>query len=122
MFIVSSSSCSLSRVTSRLYVVWVRSGAYIADFLKYVFKYAMNYVSAPGLPWEAEGRWQWRSLRSLALPSFAVHQLLSLVPCAVTVHGTPGHNRWGVVETPLPAKSQGRNLDVFFFSCHQVVL
>ena len=43
--------------------------------------------------------------------SYAVRQVLSFVPCAVTVHGAPGHNRWGVAETPLPAKSQGRNMD-----------
>ena len=30
------------------------------------------------------------------------------------VEGAPGHNRWGVAETPLPAKSQGRTGDFFF--------
>ena len=44
----------------------------------------------------------------------AVHQMLSLVPCAVTVDGAPGRNRWGVAETPLPAKTQGRNMDCLF--------
>ena len=32
-------------------------------------------------------------------------------PCTVLVHGASGHNRWGVVETPLPVKTQGRNMD-----------
>ena len=36
---------------------------------------------------EVEERWQWRSLRSLALPSYyAVQQTLSLGSCAATVH------------------------------------
>ena len=26
-------------------------------------------------------------------------------PCTDAVHGAPGHNRWGVVETPLPVKT-----------------
>ena len=48
--------------------------------------------------------------------SYAVRQVLSFVPCAVTVHQAPGHNRWGVAETPLPAKSQGRNMGCLFLS------
>ena len=35
----------------------------------------------------------------------------SLGPCTDAVHGAAGHNRWGVAETPLPVKTQGRNLD-----------
>ena len=31
-------------------------------------------------------------------------------PCTVTVHGAPGHNRWGVVE-PLPVKTQGGTMN-----------
>ena len=30
------------------------------------------------------------------------------------VEGAPGHNRWGVAETPLPAKSHGRTGDYTF--------
>ena len=41
----------------------------------------------------------------------AVHQMLSPAPCTAAVHGAAGHNRWGVAETPLPAKTQGRNTD-----------
>ena len=33
------------------------------------------------------------------------------------VEGAPGHNRWGVAETPLPAKSQGRTGDCTFLRC-----
>ena len=37
---------------------------------------------------------------------------------AVTVHGAPGHNRWGVAETPFCAKSKGGNVDCrFMFKC-----
>ena len=46
---------------------------------------------------------------------------LSLLPLFRAQHvrccsfyGAPGHNRWGVAETPLPAKSQGRNMDCLF--------
>ena len=34
----------------------------------------------------------------------------SLGPCTDAVHGAAGHNRWGVAETPLPVKTQGRNM------------
>ena len=46
----------------------------------------------------------------------AVHQTLSLGPCAVSVNGAAGHNRWGVVEKWLPAKTQGRTVDCSFHS------
>ena len=45
---------------------------------------------------------------------YAVHQTLSLGPGTVTVSGAACHNRWGVAETPLPAKTQGRTLDCLF--------
>ena len=35
-------------------------------------------------------------------------------PCTGATHGAPGHNRWGVVETPLPVKTQGENHELFF--------
>ena len=53
---------------------------------------------------------------------YDVQQALSLGPCIDAVHGAPGHNRWGVVETPLPAKSQGRTVDCLLTSCHHVLL
>ena len=53
---------------------------------------------------------------------FALLQTLSLcVPVQVcVVQGAPGHNRLGVAETPLPAKSQGRTGD-YTFTCAGVV-
>ena len=53
---------------------------------------------------------------------YAVHQMLSLVPCTVTVRGAAGHNRWGVVERRLPARTQGRTADCTFNSHHHVLL
>ena len=44
----------------------------------------------------------------------AVHQTFSLAPCTAMVHGAPGDNRWGVAETSLPVKTQGRTLDCPF--------
>ena len=74
-------------------------------------------------PWSSWCQWGngsgGRFVRSPLLSWNAVHQMLSLVPCVVTVHGAPGHNRWGVAETPLPAKSQGRNMDCLFSSTCQ---
>ena len=45
-------------------------------------------------------------------------------PCTAMVHRAPGHNRWGVVETSLPVKTQGRTLDcpVRLISVHNVSL
>ena len=39
------------------------------------------------------------------------------VPVQFAVHGAAGHNRWGVAETPLPVKTQGRNMDRFETYC-----
>ena len=36
------------------------------------------------------------------------------VPVQLAVPGAAGHNRWGVAETPLPAKTQGRTRDAVF--------
>ena len=63
-----------------------------------------RFVRSPCLP-------SWRGLRLL----YAVHQMLSLWSLYRSVHGAPGHNRWGVAETPLPAKTQGRTLDCPFY-------
>ena len=45
---------------------------------------------------------------------YAVYQMLSHGPCTGAVHGAPGHNRWGVVETPLPVKTQGGTMNCYF--------
>ena len=43
-------------------------------------------------------------------------------PCTGAVHGAPGHNRWGVVETPLPVKTQGRTMNCLLNFVHRVLL
>ena len=60
-----------------------------------------------------------RTLLYAVLLLYAVHQMLSLVPCTGTVSGAAGHNRWGVVERRLPAKTQGRTATTY---CCRVVL
>ena len=52
----------------------------------------------------ADGRW-W------AVCAFPCTRRGPFSACTVAVHGAAGHNRWGVVETPLPVKTQGRNMD-----------
>ena len=42
---------------------------------------------------------------------------LSLHACTVTVIGAAGHNRWGVVERGLPAKTRGRTGDWYIILC-----
>ena len=53
---------------------------------------------------------------AMAWPGCMLHRTFSLssVPVQFPVHGAAGHNRWGVVETPLPVKTQGRNMDRSF--------
>ena len=63
----------------------------VQEFLEFAYWDTLEFASAPGL----QGRWQWRSLRPLALPSswcglrllYAIHQSLSLFgPCTAMVH------------------------------------
>ena len=83
-------------------------------FLEYMDKVALKFSRAPDpargrggyAPMGADG-WVCRLLR-------AVHQTLSLGPCTVSVNGAANHNRWGVVERRLPAKTQGRTVDCSF--------
>ena len=42
-------------------------------------------------------------------------------PCTDAVHGAPGHNRWGVVETPLPVKTQGGTMNRFLMNWHDAL-
>ena len=54
-------------------------------FFKFGYWVTLNFARAPGLS-EAEGRWQWRSLRPLALPSFVARSApLRCTPDAVTL-------------------------------------
>ena len=40
--------------------------------------------------------------------------------CTAAVHGAPSHNRWRVVDTPLPVKTQGRDHELSFNSSYAV--
>ena len=69
---------------------------------KFVYGDTLKFASAPGPFKKSRGNGNGgRFVRSPCLPSwrglrlYAVHQMLSLGPCAVTAHGAPGHNRWG---------------------------
>ena len=42
-------------------------------------------------------------------------------PCTVAVLGAPSDNRWEVVETPLPVKTQGRTVDCLLNFVHRVL-
>ena len=64
-------------------------------------------------PWPPQGG---RGEMAMAWPGCMLHQVMSLssVPVKFPVHGAASHNRWGVVERRLPAKTQGRTVDSFF--------
>ena len=74
---------------------------------------ASSLLEAHLAPPGTEGKWQMAGLRLLRIFSRSMSNAVPS-PCAVTVHGAPSHNRCRVVETPLPAKSQGRTMDCLF--------
>ena len=55
-----------------------------------------------------------RCVRSPCPPVTTYVRHFPFAPCAATVQRAPSHNRWGVSETTLPAKTQGRTLDCPF--------
>ena len=88
--------------------VWVRAYCWIHVFLKYIFTDALNFEK-PLAPME-ERRGHGDGCASSLFLSYDVQQICSLGPCTDAVHGAAGHNRWGVAETPLLVKTQGRNV------------
>ena len=70
-----------------------------------------RFVRSPCLP-------SWCGLRLL----YAVHQMLFLWSLYRCGHGAAGHNRWGVVATPLPVKTQGGTMNFFLNFVHRVLL
>ena len=86
------------------------SGARVRVWLRVILKYvvagALNYAKAPD-PFGGRGRWPWRALR-WCVPPWPGCTSFRQVPVQHAVPGAAGHNRWGVAETPLPAKTQGR--------------
>ena len=81
------------------------------DFGRYLAFHIVKFVLTPGRL-ATEGRCR-TSLVALARRSSDAFHFVC--PCAVTVRGVPGHNWWRVAETPLPATSQGRNMDCLFY-------
>ena len=82
----------------------------------------------PWLPSRNRGGCRWQRLLVVHVPScwtarskrtYVVHQTLSLrVPVqSCKVEGAPSPNRWGVAETPLPAKSQGEYRRMYLLMC-----
>ena len=66
-------------------------------------------------PWSLRGpRGMAMARASLVRSSLAWLHVSSSGPCTVCVPGAAGHNRWGVAETPLPVKTQGRTRDAAF--------
>ena len=99
-------------------------------FLEFVYWLFLNFASAPGL---SGGRGEMAmavaSSARLAFLRGAVcacctqyTRCCSFGPCTDAVHGAPGHNRWGVVETPLPVKTQGGTMNCLLNFVHRVLL
>ena len=90
--------------------------AVVRAFFEYVAIDTLTLLSAP-VPSGIEGvrpSWLLGAVGGVCRLLYAVHQTLSLGPCTVAARGAPGHNRWGVAETPLPAKTQGRTAGYTF--------
>ena len=103
--------CAVERSCTPV-VVWVHV------FFEYMAKITLNFTKGPWPLRRSRGDGNGgRCARSPCLPFLrrtpdAVPWPLR--PCTAAVHRAPGHNRWGVVETPLPAKTQERTLDCIF--------
>ena len=66
-------------------------------------------------PWSLRGsRGMAMARASLVCSSLAWLHVFSSGPCTVRGPGAAGHNRWGVAETPLPAKTRGRTRAAVF--------
>ena len=89
----------------------VSCSAGVRAFLKYLDMHALMFESAPGPSGD-------RGVRPLTLPSLVVQSApvpqytrhCPFGPFTDAVHGAVGHNRWEVAGTPLPVKTQSRNM------------
>ena len=125
-------SCSSPSISSCLYFYCVCGRRWSWDFLKYVIKDTLNYGSAPDPFWGSRGDGNvasslcasllplqrdrpGRSCSSLCLSHRCVQfpNYTTRSVCILTgiVTGAAGHNRGGVAETPLFARTQGGNFD-----------
>ena len=73
-------------------------------------------LNLPKSPWPPSGGVEggWHGVGGQAAV-YDVHQMFPFLACPCSVHRAASHNRWGVVERRLPAKTQGRTVDSFFF-------
>ena len=99
-------------------------------FFKFVYRDTLKLASAPG-PFGGRGEMAMAVASSarLAFLRGAVcacctqyTRCCSFGPCTDAVHGAPGHKRWGVVETPLPGKTQGGTMNCLLNFVHRVLL
>ena len=83
---------------------------YVTWFSEFAYWLLPDFANAPGPCWD-------RGEMAMAIARLFCPLLLSTSDTAFfplysfAVLGAAGHNRWGVAETPLPVKTQGRNLD-----------
>ena len=83
---------------------------YVTWFFEFAYWLLPDFANAPG-PCGDRGE------MAMAIARLFCPLLLSTSDTAFfplysfAVLGAAGHNRWGVAETPLPVKTQGRNLD-----------
>ena len=98
------------------YCVWLR---HFTGFLEYVAMVVLKFARAPGpsgdrgdMPLMAT----WGLMAGHAACCTQYTRCCPFGPCTGAVHGAPGHNRWGVVETPLPVKTQGGTMNCFFLT------
>ena len=96
------------------FAVWSLFVGYFMEYVTWFFEFAYwllpDFANAPG-PCGDRGE------MAMAIARLFCPLLLSTSDTAFfplysfAVLGAAGHNRWGVAETPLPVKTQGRNLD-----------
>ena len=89
------------------------TGVRVRVFVKFAYWLSLKFPRAPDSHRGSRGGWPWRAPR-WCVPHWPGCTSFSQVPVQLAVSGAAGHNRWGVAETPLPAKTQGRNRDAVF--------
>ena len=107
-----------------------RLGATILRVLVFVKYHGSGHFGLCKRPWSPRGSRRYAPMGAdgwVCSLAYAVHQMLSLLPCVVTANGAAGHNPGEVAETPPLARTQGRTfgciLDFnffgpFFFRCN----
>ena len=107
----TSSSCSRTRC------FWSPASTFIGAvrihvFLKFDYRLILKHNKAPD-PFGGLGE----IAHGVAACYTRSAAFISSVPEKFPFHGAAGHNRWEVVETLLPVKTQGRNMDRSLSTC-----